>query len=215
MRTKLVPLLCLLQRARAAIHVVEAVDEDASEAKERIRPVAAKLRGFSKQGDGFAELALRVGVFVPLLGGFAIDAVEMPFAVAKGGQQPRIVRRDRDRPAQRVARRRPLRFADVGQSHAVVADDAVGKRQRAFDERVLEPDGPEMQAAAPGELVVRLPQVAQVIEPACRGLAGDSPCIVQHGELVREHVEDDDPEEHERGAEQQLPLAAYGRERRG
>jgi hypothetical protein len=93
----------LFERVGPTIDIVEAKNEDTRQTEEWIRPIAAKLRGFPEQGDGFAELPLRVVVFVPLLGGFAIDTSEMALAVAKRGEEPAIVGCRRYRPPQRIA----------------------------------------------------------------------------------------------------------------
>ena len=47
--------LCLSQRIRAAVDVVETVDERAHQAEKRIGPVGAQFGRLSKRGDGFGE----------------------------------------------------------------------------------------------------------------------------------------------------------------
>src|SRR6185295_287140 len=86
--------LRLPHRFRAAVDVLETVDEGAGEAEERVRPVVPQLRGFAKRCDRVAELLGSRGGAVARFLGFAVDAMQVALTVAQRRSQAGVAGRD-------------------------------------------------------------------------------------------------------------------------
>src|SRR5262245_5610978 len=138
-------LLGLAQRVRPALHVVQANDECAGEAKQRILPVLTQLGGLAEGDDGVVQLLLPLVGLTPCLLRLPVDPVEMSLAIAKLGTKPAVVSLKRQRALERLTRRGPLRFTDGGVWRPVVGDDTLDEHQRAIAERTLEDARPELQ----------------------------------------------------------------------
>ena len=130
--------LRLVEGVGAAVEILEAVDERASQSKERIGPAGTELCGLAECRNGVRQMALRQDSFVPPHSCLAVNPVQVAFAISQRGPKPSIGSADCDRARQRVARHLPLLLSYGRERRTKVCDDPVGKRGRSLSQRAFE-----------------------------------------------------------------------------
>ncbi len=136
-----------LERVSAALDVLEAIDKRPHQAEKRIGPVGSQLCGFAKGRDRIREFVLRFGGEFPRLTRFAIDPMEVTFAVAQRRAELRVSWCDAGGVRQHLTGHPPLRFPHRRHRRPVIPDHPIGQRRALPYQRTLETDDADVERA--------------------------------------------------------------------
>ena len=159
--------LCLFECISAAIDILEAIDESSRQSEEGIRPAWTQFGSLAERRHRSGQLALRLRELAPRLARFAVDAMQMPLAVAERRTQRSIARRHGERAGKQIARGFPLVLAHGRYRGAIVVDHAIGDGRRPLDQRPFESPCAHPEKTAARERIELRPVVWQLVELPC------------------------------------------------